>query len=133
MALIYVTPATFLTQLKKLYKNIKIIRASLSSKKSLSCVDKNIKQSTTYKKFSIIVLKKVPSLKTLKKLWFIQPIKESAKRKNQTINPLAFCLIYLKFTNDFYMTKCILISVIFFLNINVAFVRDIVTNTASQQ
>ena len=30
---IYVTLATFLTQLKKLYKNIKIIQVSLSSKK----------------------------------------------------------------------------------------------------
>ena len=76
-------------------------------------------------------LKKVPSLKTLKRLLFIQPIKRNVKRKNQTIDQLAFCLIYLKLTNDFYMTKCILISVIFSRNINVAFVRDAVPNTAS--
>ena len=30
---------------------------------------------------------------------FIQPIKRTAKQKNQTIDQLAFCLIYLKFTN----------------------------------
>ena len=58
-------------------------------------------------------LKKVPSLKTFKRLLFNQPIKRTVKQKNQTIDQLAFCLIYLKFTNDFYMTKCILISVIF--------------------
>ena len=68
---------------------------------------------STYKKISIIVLKKVPSLKT-----FIQPIKRTEQQKNQTIDQLAFCLIYLKFTNDFYMTRCILVSVIFSLNIN---------------
>ena len=54
-------------------------------------------------------LKMVPSLKTLKRLLFIQPIKKTAKRKKQTIDQLAFCLIYLKFLNNFYMTKCILI------------------------
>ena len=75
-------------------------------------------------------LKQGTSLKTLKRLLFIQPIKSTAKRKNQTIDQLEFCLIYLKFTNDFYMTKCILISVIFSLNINMAFVRDTVPNTA---
>ena len=58
---------------------------------------------TTYKKVSIIILKKVPLLKTLKMLLFIQPIKRIAKQKNQTIDQLAFCLIYLRFTNDFYM------------------------------
>ena len=49
----------------------------------------------------------------LERLWLIQNIKTTAKRKNQTIDQLAFCLIYLKFTSDFYMTKCILISVLF--------------------
>ena len=34
---IYVTLATFLTQLKKLYKNTKIIQVSLSSKNSIYC------------------------------------------------------------------------------------------------
>ena len=42
---IYVTLATLLTQLKKLYKNIKIIQVSLSSKKTVSTVDKNNKFS----------------------------------------------------------------------------------------
>ena len=37
---IYVTLATFLTQLKKLYKNIKIIQVSII-KKMVSTVDKN--------------------------------------------------------------------------------------------
>ena len=69
-------------------------------------------------------LKKVPSLKTLKRLFFIHLKKRTAKQKNQTIDQLAFCLICLKFSNDFYMTKCIFISVLFSLNINVAFVRD---------
>ena len=73
---------------------------------------------TTYEKISIIVLKKGTFPKDLKKLLFIQPIKKTAKQKNQTIDQLAFCLIYLKFTNDFYMTRCILVSVIFSLNIN---------------
>ena len=76
-------------------------------------------------------LKKSNFPKDFKKARFIQPIKRTAKRKNQTIDQLAFCLIYLKFTNDFYITKCILASVIFSLNINAAFVRDIVPNTAS--
>ena len=83
-----------------------------------------------YKKISIAVLKKIPSLKTLKWLLFIQPIKRTAKQKKQTIEQLALCLIYLKFTNAFYMTKCILISLIFSLNISVAFVRDTDPNTA---
>ena len=38
-----------------------------------------------YKKISIAVLKKIPSLKTLKWLLFIQPIKRTAKQKKQTI------------------------------------------------
>ena len=67
-----------------------------------------------YKKISIILLKKVPSLKTLKRLWFIPPIKSIAKRKNQIIDQLAFCLIYLKLMNDFYMGKYVLIFSIFF-------------------
>ena len=33
---------------------------------------------------------------TLKKLWLIQPIKGTARRKNQTIDQLAFYLIYSK-------------------------------------
>ena len=74
---------------------------------------------------------KKESLMTLKRLRLIQPIKGTAKRKNQTTDQLVLCLIYLKFTNNFYMIKCILISVIFSLNINAAFVRDIVPNTAS--
>ena len=57
--------------------------------------------------------------------------KKDCKTENQTIDQLAFCLIYLKFANDFYMIKCILISVIFSFNINVAFVSDTVPNTAS--
>ena len=44
---------------------------------------------------------------------------------------LPSCLIYLKFTNVVYMTKCILISVIFSLNIDVTFVRDTMPNTAN--
>ena len=35
-------------------------------------------------------LKKVPSLKTLKRLWLIQLIKRTAKRKNQTLDQLHF-------------------------------------------
>ena len=35
-----------------------------------------------YKKISIIILKKVPSLKTLKRLWLIQLIKRTGKQKN---------------------------------------------------
>ena len=42
-----------------------------------------------YKKISIIVLKWVPSLTILKNLWFMQPIKKTAKLKNQTIDQLA--------------------------------------------
>ena len=42
---IYVTLATFLTQLKKLYKNIRIIRVSLSSKKWYLLLIKNNKFS----------------------------------------------------------------------------------------
>ena len=53
---------------------------------------------------------------TLKRL--IQRIKLTTKRKNQTIDQLALRLIYLKFMNDFYLTKCILI------------VRDIAPYTA---
>ena len=64
-------------------------------------------------------------------LWFIQPIKKTEKRKNQAIDQLVFFLIYLKFMTEFFMTKCILISVIFFLNIKVIFIRDMVPNTAS--
>ena len=76
-------------------------------------------------------LKKVSSLMTLKRLWFVQPIKRTTKRKGQTTDQLAFSLIYLKLLNGFYMTKCVLISVIFSLNINVAFKRDVVHNTNS--
>ena len=47
-------------------------------------------------------------------LLFIQLIKKTAKQENQTIDQLAFCLVYLKLTSDFYMTKYILISVLFF-------------------
>ena len=86
---------------------------------------------TTYTNVSIIVLKKVPFLITLKRMWFIQPIKRTAKRKNQTVDQLELCLIYLNFKSDFYMTKCILILVTF--SLNVAFVSDIVRKTASQQ
>ena len=77
---------------------------------------------------SIIVLQKVPSLKTLNRWWFIQPIKRSAKRKHHTIDQLTFCLIYLKFTNNFYLTKYILLSVIFSY-LNAAFVSEIVPYT----
>ena len=52
-------------------------------------------------------LKKVPSLMTLKRLWFIQPKTRTAKRKNQIMALLVFC------HNDFHMTKCILITAIF--------------------
>ena len=58
-----------------------------------------------------------PFSKTLKRLRIIQPIKRTEKQKNHTIDQLAFCLIYLKFMNDFYITKCVLFSVIFSLNI----------------
>ena len=85
---------------------------------------------TTYKKTSLIVFKKIPSLKTLKRLLVLEPIKRTAKQKTQAIDQLEFCLIYLKFTNDFYMTKCILISVVLSFNINVAFIRDTVLDTA---
>ena len=43
----------------------------------------------------------------------MQPIKRTEKRKNQTIDQLAFCLVYLKFTNDFYMTKLYLFQLFF--------------------
>ena len=46
-------------------------------------------------------LKKGTLTKNLKRFLFIQLIKRTAKKKNQTIDQLAFCLIYLKFTNDF--------------------------------
>ena len=97
----YVTLATFLTQLKKLYKNIKLIQVSLSSKFN-PC-----------------------------KLLFMQPIKATAKRKNWTIDRLVFCQIDLKFMNGFYMNKCILILVTASLNITVPFVMDIAPNTTS--
>ena len=76
-------------------------------------------------------LKKGTFLKTLKRLWLIQLIKRTAKRKNQTMNQLPFSLIYLKFMDDFYMIKSILISVIFSLNNNAAFVSDIMPNAVS--
>ena len=78
-----------------------------------------------------IYLKRGTFFKSLKRLWLIQPRKRNAKRKNQTIDQLPFCFIYLKFTNNFYMSKCVLISVIFSLSINVAFVRHIVSNAVS--
>ena len=164
---IYVTLARFLTQLKKLCQNIKIIRISLLSKK-VSTVDENNKFSferitandisqqikrlqineaaiesdiptKLVKRFdnlivdylqenSIIVLQNVPSLKTLNRWWFIQPIKRSAKWKHHTTDQLPFCLIYLKFTNNFYLTKCVLLSVIFSY-VNAVFVREIVPYT----
>ena len=119
---ICVTLAAFLTQLKKLHRNIKIIPVSLSSKKWYlqSTVDKNSKFSfepitandisqqikrldinkatqesdiptKLVKGFDNLIvdylqensnncLKKVPSLKALKRLWVIQPIKRTAKR-----------------------------------------------------
>ena len=119
---ICVTLAAFLTQLKKLHKNIKIIPVSLSSKKWYlqSTVDKNNKFSfepitandisqqikrldinkatqesdiptKLVKGFDNLIvdylqensnncLKKAPSLKALKRLWVIQPIKRTAKR-----------------------------------------------------
>ena len=39
-------------------------------------------------------LKMVSSLMTLKRLWFVQPIKRTTKRKGQTTDQLAFSLIY---------------------------------------
>ena len=76
-------------------------------------------------------LKKGTFLKTLKRLWLIQLIKRTAKRKNQTLDQLPFFLIYLKFMNDFYMIKSRLISVIISLNNNAAFLSDIMSNFAS--
>ena len=71
--------------------------------------------------------------KDFKKDVFTPPIKGTVKQKNQTIDRLALCLIYLKFIDDLYMTKCILISVIFSLSINVASVTNIVHNTTLEQ
>ena len=84
-----------------------------------------------YKKTSIIVFKKVPSLKTLKRLWFFQPHKKYCETEKSNYRPinilpnlsknyerLLYDQMYTHFSN-------------FPLNINVAFVRDTVPNTAS--
>ena len=76
-------------------------------------------------------LKKGTFPKDFKKAVTFQLIKRTAKRKNQTLDQLPFFLIYLKFMNDFYMIKSILISVIFSLNNNAAFLSDIIPNAAS--
>ena len=56
--------------------------------------------------------------------------KKDCKTKKSNYRPIIILQIYLKFMNGFYMTKCILISVTFPLNIDVAFIRDIVPNIA---
>ena len=57
--------------------------------------------------------------------------KKDCKTENQTLDQLPFFLIYLKFMNDFYMIKSRLISVIFSLYNNAAFLSDIMSNVAS--
>ena len=131
-----------LTQFKKLYKNIKIIHASLSLTNGINIkitfsfepittgdilhqikhtdINQAIQEGDTstklVKRFDNLIvdylqkifnncLKTVPSLVTLKNLWFIEPIKRTAKRENESIGQLTFSLIYLKLMNDFYMTK----------------------------
>ena len=55
----------------------------------------------------------------------VHPTHKKVSKTEKTNRPIAILKIYLKFMNDFYLTKCILISVTFSLNINMAFERDI--------
>ena len=81
-------------------KRFDIIKATQESDISTKLVKRFDNIMVDYLKENVIVLNKVPSLTTLIRLWFMQPIKRTANRKNQNIDQLAFCLIYLKFMKN---------------------------------
>ena len=78
-------------------KRFDIIKATQESDISTKLVKRFDNIMVDYLKENVIVLNKVPSLTTLIRLWFMQPIKRTSNRKNQNIDQLVFCLIYLKF------------------------------------